>query len=281
MITRRALVIAFCGAIAVYLCSRAAVAQGSPEPASVRLNLALELAAKGDFAKAAPILEELAKGGDPVAEYKLAEMYYRGLGVVQDLRRAAGLYEQAALQNVMHAQQNIAVMYLEGKGVQQDFERAVYWFSKAAAQGDAFAMLSLGLRYKNGEGVTKDLEQAFKWFMLAAERGLASAEDEVAMCYAQGLGVTQDFQQAVHWAQKAADQGVSRAMFNLGVAFARGTRRDAQEAYKWFYLCIQTADDHAGREGAIRALRAIEGSLSKAQIARAKEGARIWLVTHR
>ena len=51
-------------------------------------------ASKGDFAKAAPLLEELAKGGDPVATYKLAKLYYRGLGVVQDDRSTAPIREE-------------------------------------------------------------------------------------------------------------------------------------------------------------------------------------------
>jgi TPR repeat protein len=156
------------------------------------LNGANELLQAENYKQAAPLLEKLSAQGNAVAKYKLAELYFRGLGVSQDDRMAAILYEAAAEQNVLYAQQNIAVMYVNGRGVNRDFTKAVYWFRKAALQGDAFAQLSLGNRYLNGEGVAQNYKEALSWFKKAADQGYAPAYYVTGMMYLHGKGVQQD-----------------------------------------------------------------------------------------
>jgi TPR repeat protein len=80
------------------------------------ISTAEALASAGNYQAAFPIFERLAARGDAIAKYKLAEMYYRGLGVPPDHNKAASLFEAAAEENIMNAQQNIAVMYVNGNG---------------------------------------------------------------------------------------------------------------------------------------------------------------------
>jgi hypothetical protein len=56
---------------------------------------------RGEYGKAAPIYEKLAAEGDAIAQYTLAEMYFRGIGVLRDFRKAAALYESAAEKNTL------------------------------------------------------------------------------------------------------------------------------------------------------------------------------------
>ena len=77
-----------------------------------------------NYARAAAILEPLANAGNPTAQYKLAELYYFGLGVPQNFKKAADLYEAAAEHGLMYAQQNIAVMYVQGRGRAKNFALA-------------------------------------------------------------------------------------------------------------------------------------------------------------
>jgi TPR repeat protein len=51
------------------------------------LDEAKRLFDRDEYGKAAPIYEKLAAEGDPIAQYTLAEMYYRGLGVSQDSQK--------------------------------------------------------------------------------------------------------------------------------------------------------------------------------------------------
>ena len=63
-------------------------------------------------------------------------MYYRGLGVEQDLKEAAKWFQKTANQGNANAQHNLGVMYANGKGVEQNYVTAYAWESIAATNGD-------------------------------------------------------------------------------------------------------------------------------------------------
>ncbi len=86
---------------------------------------------RGDHATAFQIWRPLAERGHAAAQYSLGLLYYRGEGILPDLKQAAR------------------------------------WYRKAADQGDPDAQLNLGLMYAQGEGVRKSYVQAYKWFTLA------------------------------------------------------------------------------------------------------------------
>lgn len=73
-------------------------------------------------------------------------------------------------ENDVEAQYKLGEMYYKGVGLKRpDFRRAVAFFSRAANNGYAPAQVKLGLLYWRGEGVTKDLKMAHKWLYLAQE----------------------------------------------------------------------------------------------------------------
>lgn len=73
--------------------------------------------------------------GDEVAQYNLAFMYEKGIGVVQDYQQAVFLYSMAAGQGNADAQLNLGGMYDTGEGVDQDYAQAITWWGKAAEKG--------------------------------------------------------------------------------------------------------------------------------------------------
>ena len=66
------------------------------------------------------------------------------------------------------AQFNLGLMYYKGRAVAQDYTEAVKWWRVAAEQGFAEALNILGMMYGNGDGVPQDYVEAHKWFDLAA-----------------------------------------------------------------------------------------------------------------
>jgi len=248
---------------------------------------------RGEFNKAAPIYEKLAAEGDALAQYTLAEMYFRGMGVQQDIKKAAALYELAAEKNIMHAQQNIAVLYMQGTGVTQNFERALFWFRKAAAQGDSFAQYSIGLRYLNGEGVEQNSSEALSWFKKAAEQGFTQAFWQIGLLYAQGKGVPRDLKEAAAWTRRAAENGYPPAQRTLGFAYlyGQGVQRDVVQAYKWLVI----SEDMSGGpidlsnpnwepnmgSFALGVREQFKKRISREQIKKGEEEVRNWLATHR
>lgn len=90
------------------------------------------LAAKaGDYNTAVMKWQPLAVQGDAMAQFNLALMYHRGLGVGIDEARAVALYKKSANNGYIKAQEFLAAAYGEGWfGLPQDQEKADYWLKR-------------------------------------------------------------------------------------------------------------------------------------------------------
>ena len=94
---------------------------------------------RGDYGKTANELEGLANLGDPRAQYDLAVLYDKGLGVPQSDADALRWYTRAAEQGEARAEYNLGLMYMNGQGVEPNLVLAYYWVSLSVAQGNANA----------------------------------------------------------------------------------------------------------------------------------------------
>ncbi len=101
---------------------------------------------------------------DPLAQYRLALMYYNGWeGVELDIQRARKWMEKASKQGYAPVQYSLGVMYSEGEGGVSDLDRAVELWKKASKQGDAPAQYSLAVMYYIKGGSKQDTQQAINW----------------------------------------------------------------------------------------------------------------------
>lgn len=82
------------------------------------------------------------------AQYRLAQMYQKALGVPENNRHAAQWYGEAARQGHAGAQYSLALQYLHGKGVEQDFKTALKWLMRSGGQGFGNALCVLGKQYE-------------------------------------------------------------------------------------------------------------------------------------
>jgi TPR repeat protein len=103
-----------------------------------------------------------------------AQDYKQGKAAAKRGDYAGALKEWLPLAERGHAQAQykLASMYRRGLGVKRDYGEAGKWYRKAADQGHAWAQLQLGRLYYRGRGVTKDPVAAHMWFSLAVARGL-------------------------------------------------------------------------------------------------------------
>ena len=118
-----------------------------------------------------------AEAGDPDAQYNVAQCYYLGLGVEQNLLTAARWYIRAAEHGNADAQYILGTMFYKGMGVTQSYEEAVMWYDKAVKLGHPAAQYDLGICYYYGQGVVQNREKAVELWKLAAEQEF---EDAVA-----------------------------------------------------------------------------------------------------
>lgn len=132
------------------------VAVGEPHPPRVNdvqpssaadLPTARELLASGQPLAALPGLEQLAKAGNPEAQWMLA-------GVLAGVKRS-----------------------------DYDLTRSLQWLQKAAKGGWPDAQFALGGRYERGDGMSADEVEAVSWYRAAARQGHTEALERLRAIY--------------------------------------------------------------------------------------------------
>ncbi len=98
---------------------------------------------------------ELAKSGDPDAQYTVGEMY--GYGVF----------------------------------VPQDIDEAIKWFKMAAVQGQPEAQFQLAVAYEGGDHLPLDIAESHRLYLLSAEQGHMEAQNNLANQYYSGSWVVE------------------------------------------------------------------------------------------
>ena len=105
----------------------------------------------------------------PKANYYLAKMYEKGLGVDVNMDEAIRYYK---LSNTKEANFELAKIYLEGKYPLKNPKIGLELLKSSANAGYAKAQFMLGKLYlSDNEIVDKNLQEAAKWIYLAAKNG--------------------------------------------------------------------------------------------------------------
>ena len=98
-------------------------------------NDGLLAARAGDYNTAVMKWQPLALQGDAMAQFNMALMYHRGLGVGIDEARAVAWYKMSAKNGYIKAQEFLAAAYNEGWfGLPHDQAKANYWLQRTQEQ---------------------------------------------------------------------------------------------------------------------------------------------------
>ncbi len=99
-------------------------------------NTGLLASEAGDYKSAVVAWQPLANQGDGAAQFNLALMYHRGLGVALDEKKAVHLYQKSASNGYVKAQEFLAAAYREGWfGLKKDLQKAEYWSQQLENDG--------------------------------------------------------------------------------------------------------------------------------------------------
>lgn len=132
-----------------------------------------------DYAQGPEFVRRAAQQGMPAAQYRLAKLHEKGLGVPRDLTEARALTEKAARGGNVKAMHDVAVFYADGEGGPQSYAASVEWFRKAAEFGVVDSQYNLAVLYENGLGISPSKTEALYWYEVAARSGDASAPGDV------------------------------------------------------------------------------------------------------
>ncbi|WP_224703496.1 tetratricopeptide repeat protein [Devosia aquimaris] len=255
------------------------------------LELALPRAEKGEASAQTLIAELYAKGlgvvqndqraagwyqlasnnGDMLATFELALMYEEGTGVPKNRARAAALFSQAADAGYMPAKYNLALLHIEGIYASPSLTTAASLMKEAADTGLPEAEYDYGTMLIEGAGVIPDPALGAEYILKAAEQNLVAAQIDYATLLYMGEGVAKDIEGAAAWYRRAAEAGnaVAQNRYAKLLAVGEGVALDLQEAAMWRAL--------ARRQGINdTTLDSLLISIPPEDLAAAEERARFW-----
>ncbi len=227
-----------------------------------------------NYGEAAEHFQSAAAQGSLMAQYRLATLYYQGLGKEQSYALAALWYRRAAEQGNVDAQYSLGNMYLMGEGIPQDDAQARYWYNEAANQGHEAAQHNVANidRYTQSNTViTKDIAEEILGIdeslsikmdtsldinisesndhatevmvatlapatSQAIPSSLATVDYERGLAYSFGEGVAKNLETAFEHFMNAAKKDYVPAQYKVGVAYAyaEGTMEDKTQAVYWY-----------------------------------------------
>jgi hypothetical protein len=190
-------------------------------------------------------LSAAAEKGDADAQYRLAQSYIRGIGVLRSYTKGFELIKKAAEQGHPEAIGGVGYFYANGYGVKKDLAAAADWFRKGAEKGGAKAQLNYGQALLNGRGIPANEAEGMKWIDKAIAQGLPHAWFAMAeFCYFGNHGHEQSYAKAYEYVQKAADADLAPAENMLGSMYqeGNGVPVDLAKAEYWFRKAAEQGD---------------------------------------
>ena len=201
------------------------------------------------------LVKKAAELNEPSAQSSLGTLYELGkLGATQDPVQALSWYFKAAQAGNRLAQMKVGEAYFVGVGIKKDVGKGLEYLAKAAAQNQIGAIHSLALINKFGiddfDSFVADNEQAFAWYLKGAELGDKVCEYQVGWSYLFGDGVAIDDAEAARWLLKAADKGNADAMFAVGIMYKSGRHfeQNTETAKHWYQQAAENGCESAKQE---------------------------------
>jgi TPR repeat protein len=179
--------------------------------------------------EARQILQRLANGGYPFAQYYLADGYASGLFSKgkEDYNTAFPLFVLAAKHGHAESGYRTGLCYEFGWGCRKDPAKAVQFLRAAASKRHPGAMTRLGKACLSGDLGEKRYREGIKWLKLATESADAqynAAPYQLGCLYETGYGddIFQDLTYAAELFTQAADLGHPEANFRMGDSYEHG-----------------------------------------------------------
>lgn len=164
--------------------------------------------------KAAEELEQIARQGDPHAQYLMGLLFRDGGLLVPDAEQAKRWLEGSA-QELPDAQYALGKLYLSDDPDIHDPAKGLYWLQQAANGGHEYAAYRLGKEYLAGGNISKDTAKAAAYLRQAAEQSNPYAQYLLGKLYLMGEGVPKDKDAAQYWFFVAERNGHAYAGYFL------------------------------------------------------------------
>jgi TPR repeat protein len=154
-----------------------ALLAASQPAAAQTLDEAVRSLDRKEYEKARFILEKLATAGNTEAEFRLAEMYVRPIGIPQNAQRGMTLYESAAKKGHPEALFILATELVKGALISPDKNRAIGLFSTSAKLKYAGAQHVMCMELSTDGSKYYDAEEAYAWCQVSSSKKHTQADE--------------------------------------------------------------------------------------------------------
>ena len=129
------------------------------------------------------------------SSFHIAEIYFNGKGnVAKDYKSAANWYLKAGKNNNAKAQYRLAMMYFKGIGVEEDYLQGLQWLKYSADNGYAEAQYSYAVILLNSSEYYLKEDDIMYYLRMASKQGHAEAKELLRKTnkYQRGINVIKD-----------------------------------------------------------------------------------------
>ena len=178
----------------------------------------------------------------------LANVYFNGDLVEEDMSRAKQLLEKALELGSGNAAYRLGWMYERGfLSEEPDYVKAMEYYEKAAELDNVDGYCRAALYLANGYSGVTDAVKSREYYEKAAGMGSCFALVELSFLYENGNGVERSYEKAFELCEKAAQEGYPYAMFRIGLYLEKAVLGEAkpEEAFAW-YTKAAMADENEG-----------------------------------
>ncbi len=143
--------------------------------------------------------KRLAEEGNPVNEYRYADLLLKTAWNEKDREEAFNWFLSSANKGNLNAKYQTAIMYRDGIGTKTDFDSYTKMLRGAAESGYSKAQLVLAEILLSGNKSEENEIESFKWYLQSAKTGNTKAQYQVAIMYRDGIGVDIDSEESKKW----------------------------------------------------------------------------------
>ncbi len=179
-----------------------------------------------------------ADADDADALYQLADMYYYGESLPQNIDKAVEYAQRSARKGFAQAYTLLGDLYMQRDPAtgNPNPNKAIENYNKAISLKDNYAIFRLATIYYEGSGVPKDLNKAYSLYSRAANTGNFGAKHKIMEMTYKGEGVAKNPQKVFpYYLNRAKNndmyaQNIIAKMYLAG----EGTRADRTKAMEYF-----------------------------------------------
>ncbi|WKM70155.1 hypothetical protein Q2T70_17220 [Klebsiella oxytoca] len=181
------------------------------------------------------VTEQSLNSASPESLFKLASVYYLGLGVSQDYNKARRIFEKASKAGFLAATHKLGVIFARGYGVNVDEDLARKYFEIAAAGGYGASLNNLAV-FEADRNMTKAIRMNEKLIDKQYDNSVRSfAFGQLGDFYYYGKGVEKNAVKAVKYYRQGAVLGDTNCQYMYGYILISGLigSNQSREGNSW------------------------------------------------